>query len=600
MSWLQSFVVSALTGVLGLIVAGVVAALGVDWYRISSFEGGSGFFVVGMALLGFIVGAIVGLITARVTGDAGLARALGTASLIVATSGLAIGGVSRLLADVPPTIDGERLLLAFEFRWPASEQRSPREIAGLGHARLGATSGQQLRRFGDGVLFVDDAHQVDGHWVVPGAVEIFTSRGGRVLDVLSGDSTLAGFLIPLPGSPGTKDREWSEWMPRARDGAPALPDGYRVRYRVVTASEPARTQEVGPFTVLTSIGGFFRTANTEEQEATTRLQLHYRGAAIPALDSLVAVAVAGERPTALLVGQADGGEEGDCQLVSEGEGAPAILPVGRCTGTNLAGELLTADSTAWRESRQNPPPAGWLDRRSFAVPGLYRLPGGILDTRTRAFTASPFPQEPMPINGLPPIGLSPDEQSYVWFAQVGEEQSPVLAVTNWHEQSTYTVPIDRGRMRYAEYDRLDPAWVAHHFEWTRAANGSLRLVARAHFTPLPYRGDREIDSKGEMSSYYLKPGGTALRDAMVDAMVNELGATREPDELDGYHKVVRYEGKLIKAAYVEGGGFVSIGMDYGTVDSPLMKRLADRLDALIATGRYDEYFHIDAKEASPS
>ncbi len=600
MSWLQSLVVSALTGILGLIVAGVVASLAVDWYRISSFEGGSGFFVVGMALLGLIVGAIVGLITARVTGDAGVARALGTSSLIVATSGLAIGGVSRLLADIPPTIDGQRLLLAFELKWPASELRAPQEMPGPGHARLGATSGQQVRRLGDGAFFVDDAHQVDGRWVVPGVAQIFTSRGGRVLDILMGDSTLAGFIIPLPGSPGAKDREWSEWMPRAREGAPPLPDGYRVRYRVVTASEPARTQEVGPFTVLTSISGFFTTTNTTEQEATTRLQVQHRGTPIPELDSLAGVAVIGEHPTAVLVRKDDWAGEGGCEIVSERDGAPEILPAGKCIGGSVAGELLTADSTAWHESRRDRAPAGWLDRKSFAIPGLYRLPGGILDTRTRAFTASPLPQEPMPINGLPPIGLSPDEQSYVWFAQVGEEQSPVLAVTNWREQTTYTVPIDRSRMRYAEYDRLDPAWVAHHFEWTRAANGSLRLVARAHFTPLPYRGDREIDSKGEMSSYYLKPGGTALRDAMVEAMVNELGATREPDELDGYHKVVRYEGKLIKAAYVEGGGFVSIGMDYGTVDSPLMKRLADKLDALIATGRYDEYFHDDEKEAVPS
>ncbi len=155
-------------------------------------------------------------------------------------------------------------------------------------------------------------------------------------------------------------------------------------------------------------------------------------------------------------------------------------------------------------------------------------------------------------------------------------------------------------MRYNEYDRLDPAWVAHHFEWRRTPAGAWELAARAHFTPLPYLGDREIDSKGEMSSYYLKPGGTALRDAMVDAMVNELGATREPDELDGYHKVVRYEGKLVKSAVVGSGGFISIGMDYGSVDSPLMKRLADRLDALLATGRFDAYFHLDEKEPPTS
>ncbi len=281
MSWLLSLLVSLLTGVLGLLVGGFVASLAVDWYRISSFEGGSGYFVVAMALLGFVAGAVIGLVVARVTGDAGMVRALGTSALIVVTSGLAIGGVSRLVADVPPTIGDERLLLAFELRWPASESRAPSEMPRPIHARLGATSGQQVRRWGEGALFVDDAHQVDGRWVVPGAVEVFTSRGGRLLDIGMRDSSLAGFLIPLPGSPAAKEREWSEWIPRARDGDPPLPDGYRVRYRVVTTSEPARVQEVGPFTVLTSIGGFFTTANTEEQGATSRLQLRYHGAPIP-------------------------------------------------------------------------------------------------------------------------------------------------------------------------------------------------------------------------------------------------------------------------------------------------------------------------------
>ena len=48
--------------VVGLLVGGFVANLAVSWHRISSFEGGSGYFVIGMALLGFIGGAIVGVI----------------------------------------------------------------------------------------------------------------------------------------------------------------------------------------------------------------------------------------------------------------------------------------------------------------------------------------------------------------------------------------------------------------------------------------------------------------------------------------------------------------------------------------------------------
>ena len=599
MSWLLSFVVTLLTGVLGLLVGGLVASLAVDWYGISSFEGGSGYFVVGMALLGLLAGAVVGLISARLAGDAGMVRALGTSSLVVLGAAFAIGGVSRWLADVPPSIDGEELVLAFELRWPASATQPAAGTQGLGHARLGAANGGQVRRWGSGILFVEDAHRVDGRWVVPGAVKVFTTRGTRVLDVGIGDSTLAGFVVPLPGSPGTKEREWSEWLPRARAGEPALPDGYRYRFRIVKASEPAREEAIGPFTVLTSVSGFYSSALHEAPAATSRLQLRYRETDIPGLDDLGAVALLPGEPTTFLVKSGGSSETGECQLVSERDGAPWLRPAGSCAG-QIAGDLLTADAVAWHEARRDPAAAGWLDRRTFRIPGLYRLPEGILDTRTHTFVESEPPTEPSPINGLPPIALSPDEESYAWFTQEGEQAAPVLCVTNWREQHTYTLPIDRSRMRFNAYDRLDPAWVARHFEWLRAPDGAWTLAAREHFTPLPYVGDREIDSGGVMASYYLKPGGTALRDAMVEAMVRELGATREPDELDGYHKVVRYEGKLIKSAVVESGGFVSIGMDFGSEDSALMVRLADRLDALLATGRFDEFFHLDVKEPPSS
>lgn len=42
--------------------AGTVAGLAVDWYNVSSFEGGAGFFVVGMALVGLIAGFLIGLV----------------------------------------------------------------------------------------------------------------------------------------------------------------------------------------------------------------------------------------------------------------------------------------------------------------------------------------------------------------------------------------------------------------------------------------------------------------------------------------------------------------------------------------------------------
>ncbi len=585
-------------GLLGFLVGGVVAGLYVDGYRVASFAGGSGYFVVGFALLGFSASAIVGVICARLAGDAGFGRAMGMSSLVVVMTGLTIAGVSRVFADIPPTIDGEQVLLIFELRWPAQETLAPASMPGLGHARLGAAAGQTIRRWGNGTLFVEDAHLVEGRWVVPGAVEVFTGRGTRLLDVGIGDTSLAGFVVPLPGQPGAKEREWSEWMPSPRAGAAPPPGAYTYRFRIVKVSEPAREEQVGPFTVATSVYSFFTSAFHDAQAATSRLQVSYHGAPVPGLDSLGAAALLEGEPTTLLVRSGGTTESGDCQLISERDGAAQVLPAGTCTG-QITGELLTADSAAWYESRRDPAAAGWLDRRTFRIPGLYRLPGGILDTRSHTFTPSEPPEEPSPINGLPAISLSPDEQSYVWFTDNGEEKAPVLCVTNWREKHTYTVPIDRSRMRYNEYDRLDPAWVSRHFEWVRAPDGSFRLAARAHFTPIPYRGDREIDRNGVMSSYYLKPGGTALRDAMIEAMVRELGAERLPDELNGYHQVVRYEGKLVKGAVLESGGFISIGMDYGSEDSALLQRLADRLDALLATGRFDQFFHLDPKEPPP-
>ncbi len=58
------------TGVLGAIIGGAgmfaLALLWVRWFRISSFEGKSGFFVVFLALAGTIAGLVVAMIAARI------------------------------------------------------------------------------------------------------------------------------------------------------------------------------------------------------------------------------------------------------------------------------------------------------------------------------------------------------------------------------------------------------------------------------------------------------------------------------------------------------------------------------------------------------
>ena len=128
MGWLGTFFIAVLTAALGALLSGIVASLAVDWYRISSFEGGSGYFVVFIALAGLLGGFLIGGITARVVAGGaqpGFGKGLGYALLIVLLLAGAVAGISRWLADVPPTRQGERLMLLVEVRWPAAQQHSP-------------------------------------------------------------------------------------------------------------------------------------------------------------------------------------------------------------------------------------------------------------------------------------------------------------------------------------------------------------------------------------------------------------------------------------------------------------------------------------------
>lgn len=607
MSWLLSLAIAVITGLVGMLLGGFVANLAVSWHRISSFEGGSGYFVIGMALLGLIGGAIVGLVTARMMAPTSPAfvKVLGTAVGIVVVLIGGIGGVSRAVADVEPTIDGDGLYLVVELRWPAKESRAPRDFPGEGFARLDAGSSGTIRSGrGDGILFVEDAHQVDGRWVVPGVANIWTARGQRVLSVGIGDSTLAGFLVPLPSHPGPKEEEWSDWLPHPRPGAAPLPDQFTYRYKVAKVGSPMRTQQVGSFEVATKIDAFFHVADVERLAVTSSFAVTYRGAPIPTLETIGAAAELPGAPPALLVRTGETNGNGSCIIVRDDGGTPVLTSAGEC-GPSIDASLLTADAAAWHAAFDRKRAPGWFDQATFRTPGLYLMPNGVLDSRTLTFVTVPARVPPTlrdseqgdvyAINGLPPLALSPDESSYVWYAHAGGEEHPVLVVTRWSTGASYLLEIDRARMRFNDYHRIDPAWVAHHFEWRREGGDGLRLAERPGFTPIPYKGDREIDAQGAMSSYYLRPGGTELRDAMVDAMVRELGAERLPDELNGYHRVVRLDGRVLKAANVDGGGFVSIGMDYGSVDSDFMKSLADRLDRLVATGKFDALFHLDPK-----
>lgn len=233
--WLASFTVAVASGTLGLFGAGVLGSACVRWHRISGFEGGSGFFVIYLALGGGLLGGIAGLAIARSlveNGNLPFVRALETAAATVA--GLLVLGavVARLTADVPPEVDGSPVRLDVEFRLPVGADPPSKDTGPRLH--LGSVVGGRQRATCSGALRPADARIEAGRWILPGWVVLFTRRGQATISVTPPLGEPTGFLVPLPSDPADALDRWSDWLPRPRPEDPPWPDdrlSYRFRLR---------------------------------------------------------------------------------------------------------------------------------------------------------------------------------------------------------------------------------------------------------------------------------------------------------------------------------------------------------------------------------
>ena len=526
MSWLATAVVAVVTAVVGALASGFVANLAVRWYHISGFEGLSGYFVVALALGGLVGGLLIGVVASRTVGsgsDPSAVRALGASlGVLLSIVGLA-GGAARLLADVPPEIDGEALMLAVEVRWPEGHASSPATGTDEGQLQLNSVTrfSHVQRASTAGPLWKADARMVEGRWVVPGAVELFTNRGMRSLDVVLDGTTSRGFLLPLTGSPTKEDMRWSEWFPRARKGAPPLPDDFTIRYRVQRRSEPVRTESLGPFEVSTIAAYYFAVQADGKQtlDAAAEFALRHRGQPLviegktsatgegtERFERVAAVAALPGASPALLVVAARGSEPAACFLLTEVDDRLRVEFVAS-TGEVLDPVELTTDSTRFRTTKTRHAFRGRFDRTSFDRTGLFLLDGAVLDTRNRSVYRFDAESDAGFIPSVPPLALSPDERSFVRFANdPASDGDHVLAVTDFVGNRTYTLPVDRTRMRFATLDDLDPTWLAHHFAWERDPSGVDRLVERKGFVPIPYEGRLSVEDGGHRT-YRLEPAG---------------------------------------------------------------------------------------------
>jgi len=612
MSWPASIFSALLTGLLALFVGGFIAAMAVDWYHISGREGASGYFVAGIAILSFGAGVVIGLITARMVAAGahpGFLKALGISLGLVIGIGAVSLGLTRALADVPPEIGGEPLLLAVEVRWPAGQKEAPK-TEGKDEVSIGLHSipyfSHTVRASEYGPLWMEDAHQVDGRWVVPGAVSVFTSRGTRMLTVNTGGKNTPGFEVRLPAFPRKKNLEWSGWEPDFRPGVKVPPDLVSFRYRVQKVSSPIRTETVGSFEVLTTTSWFRqeqqdgRTVNAANASFTLRHggqplviegKTSATGDSTERFDLVDDIAlVAGPQPAFLIhVDSPTGG--GYCYLVTE-EGERVRIDFVASASRGMKGQVLTSDTALFRAATQWKPVSGRIDRISYANPGLYRIGSAVVDTRGLAVRHFNGDSTVYAIPAVPPLGLSPDERSFVTYTYLGDSQppKPMLLVTDAVANRTYTLPIDPARMRYAKFESLDPAWLNHHFEWTRGADGVDRLVERRHFVPLPYHGELSVESDG-YRTYRLEKGSEALREALVNLLIRDFKAERQPADSGAYEVPVTIEGTKVNVAFSSEFGYVMLSTDRGSnADTTLVATLGQRVDAALATGKYDSLF----------
>ncbi len=590
MSWFSSVVIAVLTAIFSAVVGGLIAARAVVWYRVSSFEGGSGYFTVSVALGAMIAGLLVGLVMARVIAagaSPSFVKALGLSWVIVAVLGGLSAATSRALADIPPTIAGEELMLMVEVRWPKSQTTSPASDTILRRIDLGMLSGNSVRTSKQGPLWTEDAHEEEGRWITPGAVELFSARGKRVVSVEPAIANANALVLPMPASPTEANFAWSEWLPRAGDVPSSNPNAFSYRFKVVPRSQPSRIETIGPFEIGTVASAYFVGNIIDGQYVMTgTATFNVRFGDQRLFTNASSVATLPGTPTALLVQGSAPNIQAGCLLVQD----PGVVTgVANC-GSLMRAEPFTNDD-AWRAAAKLLPVVqGRVDRTTFMHEGEYLFTDAIFDTKTRTTRPSGPTTYQMGFNSsVEPFGISPSGHNYarLGFAE-NQGDTPALLIFNTDWQPPYLVPIDRTKMRYPGYVGVNSTWMLNYYEWKQAPDGRETLELRPNATPLPNRGVMHAESDGALV-YDISGTDARMVRALGDFLVSEFHAVRAPDDTVPDHFSGHIENVKVTVFANETSKSTALFLERGS-NSDLVQRVSTAFNKLLATGKYDALF----------
>jgi len=284
---------------------------------------------------------------------------------------------------------------------------------------------------------------------------------------------------------------------------------------------------------------------------------------------------------ALVVNVGDPNNASFYYLVREEEGNAVAQYLGTSTGSVSAQWLDPPDGG-------NPSPADIALHRGRMEGGRWLLLGQytVLDTRTLESTLFCQPEGFTPNQFKPPVAMAPDKGSFVRFGYATDMGSaPKLAVFEIGKETTYTLTIDRMRMRYNDWPEIDAAWLDRHYLWKAGADERLRLFERENFKPQPYRGSLKEDHGSW--EYNVSPVKPEMLDRVVAFLVERYGAELQPRGPHSSFDVLLIG--QVKINVMFHGESVGVWMDLGT-DSRFVEEVAAGFDEVLRKGELDDLF----------